>query len=126
MTDDLMDIGAELAQWDAFFGEEADSSRKRARWWLKAHDARYNLLLAALATSNPAEVVRALNVSSPLAEALCFMAQDLVDERNIFDGMNPPPCPGKRTLLRFIIEMRANGELPPAKAPGKGRIGVAG
>lgn len=112
MTDD---IGAALAQWDAIFGEDADASRKKARSWLKAHDARYNLLLALLATSTPAEVAKALNVSSPLADALCFMAQDLTDERNIFDGMDPPPCPGKRTLLRFIIEMRANGELPPAK-----------
>jgi hypothetical protein len=113
MTDDLMDIGAALAQWDAIFGEDADASRKRARWWLKAHDARYNLLLALLATSAPAEIAKALNVSSALADALCFMAQDVADERNIFDGMNPPLCPGKRTLLRFIIEMRANGELPP-------------
>ena len=125
MTDDL-NIGEALAQWDAIFGEEADSSRKRARAWSKAHDARYNILLAAIATSKPAEIAKALNVSSPLANALCFMAQDLVDELNIFEGMNPPPCPGKRTLLRFIIEMRANGELPLAKRQGKGRIGVAG
>jgi hypothetical protein len=118
MTDDVMDIGAALARWDAIFAEEADSSRKRARAWLKAHDARYDLLLAVLSTRKPAEIANALGVPSPLADALCFMAQDLADERNIFEGMKPPPCPGKRTLLRFIIEMRANGELPPAKREG--------
>ena len=116
MKDD-MDIGAALARWDAIFGEEADSSRKRARSWLKAHKARYNFLLALLATRDPAEIAKALNISAPLVEALRFMAQDLADERDIFAGLDPPPCPGRRTLLHFIIEMRANGELPPAKRP---------
>ena len=122
MTDDLMDIGAALAQWDAIFKEDADSSRKRARSWLKAHKARYNFLLALLATRDPAEIAKALNISAPLVEALRFMAQDLADERDIFAGLDPPPCPGKRTLLHFIVEMRANGELPPAKRHREGGV----
>ena len=112
---DDLDIGQALAQWDAIFKEDADASRKGARSWLKAHKARYNLLLALLATRDPAEIAKALSIPMPLAEALRFMAQGLADEREIFTGMNPPVCPGKRTLLHFIIEMRANGELPPAK-----------
>jgi hypothetical protein len=116
------DIGEALAQWDAIFKEEADSSRKRARSWLKAHKARYDFLLALLATRDPAEIAKVLNISAPLAEALRFMAQDLTDARNIFDGMDPSPCPGKRTLLHFIIDMRANGELPPAKRQREGGV----
>jgi hypothetical protein len=119
---DEPDIGEALVLWDAIFKEEADASRKRARSWVKAHKARYDLLLALLATHDPAEIAKALNISAPLAEALGFMAQDLTDERNIFDGMDPPPCPGKRTLLHFIIEMRANGELPPAKRQRQGGV----
>ena len=121
MTDDL-NIGEALAQWDAIFAEEADASRKRARLWLKAHKARYNLLLALLATRDPATIAKALNIAAPLAEALRFMAQDLADERDIFAGLDPPPCPGQRTLLHFIIEMRANGELPPAKRHREGGV----
>jgi hypothetical protein len=115
MTDDLMDVGAALAKWDAIFAEPSDGPKKKAQSWLKAHGARYDHLLALLATSDPAEVAKALNIAAPLAEALRFMAQDVVDERGIFADMKPPPCPGERTLLHFIIEMRANGELPPAR-----------
>jgi hypothetical protein len=119
---DEPDLGEALAQWDAIFKEDADASRKRARSWLKAHKARYNLLLALLATRDPAEITKALNISAPLAEALRFMAQDLADERDIFAGLDQLVCPGQRTLLHFIIEMRANGELAPAKRHREGGV----
>jgi len=114
--DDLMDIGAALADWDAIFSEDADDSPKRARSWLKAHKARFDRLLILLDQTDPTEIAKTLNITAPLAEALRFMARELVDERGVFDGLDSPPCPGKRTLLHFIIEMRANGELPPRRA----------
>ena len=109
-----------ILRWDECFGKQpyrnkpvGKTSPEEAQQWLDSLEERYLTMLFALAQSEPGVLVADLAITRPLAEAIQFMASDLIDCLECDHDDDPPRMPGRRHLIRFLSELCAKGELPP-------------